>query len=278
LEICTHGHRSKRRVCGEIEAFASAKNGSKGIIIREEKMAAAGMNEKVKKSLLEFLKKNKKADLVSTYLNFVEKKFVLEPILFPKEKKIYKSLDNLVAQLEKEGKLWRETELKIQLGQQTVNEQTQKIYICPFTGKAFGDNTCPNPQDAIYDWVSNCPENTERVGGLKAKRFYISDDPEVIKNYIPKEKKTINKIVYSSAITGKLFNSKEAVVEDFKKNHVKLLTLLEVQNQNRFEIEEEFLSFLQDLLTEDKITKFIETLAEMEEFAAHVQRWTSEEK
>ncbi len=241
-------------------------------------MSSIGITDKIKKSLLEFLKKNKKADLVSTYLSFVEKKFHLEPVLFPKEKKIYQNLESLVVHLEKEGKLWRETELKIQLGQQTVNEQTQRIYICPFTGKAFGDNTCPNPQDAIYDWVSNCPENTERVGGLKAKRFYVSEDPEVIKNYIPKEKKTINKIVYSSAITGKLFNSKEAVVEDFKKHHVKFLSLLEVQNQNRFEIEEGFIHFLQDLLTEDKITQFIENLAEMEEFASHVQRWTSEEK
>ncbi len=236
------------------------------------------ITDKIKKNLLDFLKKNKKADLVSTYLCFVENKFHLAPVLFPKEKKIYQNLDNLLQHLEKEGKLWRETELKIQLGQQTVNEQTRRIYICPFTGKAFGDNTCPNPQDAIYDWVSNCPENTERVGGLKAKRFYVSEDPEVIKNYIPKEKKTINKIVYSSAITGKLFNSKEAVVEDFKKNQIKPLTLLEVQNQNRFELEEEFLNFLQNLLTEDKITKFVEDLAEIEEFAPHVQRWTSEEK
>jgi hypothetical protein len=241
-------------------------------------MSSIGMTDKIKKSLLEFLKKNKKADLVSTYLTFVEKKFHLEPVLFPKEKKIYQNLDQLIQSLEKEGKLWRETELKIQLGQQSVNEQTQRIYICPFTGKAFGDNTCPNPQDAIYDWVSKCPENTERVGGLKAKRFYVSEDPEVIKNYIPKEKKTINKTVYSSAISGKLFNSKEAVIEDFKKSHIKLLSLLEVQNQNRFEIEESFLNFLQSLLTEDKITGFIENLAEIEEFAPYVQRWTSEEK
>ena len=54
---------------------------------------------------------------------------------------------------QKEGKLWRETEIKIQVGQPSVNEDTQKIYICPFTGKVFGDNTHPNPQDAIYEPV-----------------------------------------------------------------------------------------------------------------------------
>jgi hypothetical protein len=241
-------------------------------------MSSFAVADKIKKSLLEFLKKNKKADLVTTYLYFIEKKLDLEPVLFPKEKKIYQSIDNLISHLEKEGKLWRETELKIQLGQQSVNEGTKRIYICPFTGKAFGDNTCPNPQDAIYDWVSHCPENTERVGGLRAKRFYVSEDPEVIKNYIPKEKKTINKIVFSSAITGKLFNSKAAVVEEFKKNHVKPLTLQEVQNQNRFEIEESFLSFLQELLTEEKITDFLESLSKYDEFAPFVQHWTAEEK
>ena len=80
----------------------------------------------------------------------------------------------------------RQTEIKIQVGKPTVNAQTKKVYICPFTGKVFGDNTHPNPQDAIYDWVSRCPENTERVNGLKVKRCYVSEDPEIIQNYIEK--------------------------------------------------------------------------------------------
>ena len=137
----------------------------------------------------------------------------------------------------------------------------------------FGDNTCPNPQDAIYDWVSKCPENKERIGGLPVKRFFVSEDSEVIKNYIVKRKASIKKVVYSSAITGKLFNSKKAVLDDFKNNHVKHLTLLEVQNQNRFQIEEGFLEFIQKHLTEDKIAGFVEGLSQHSEFESYLEKW-----
>src|ERR1700675_2116111 len=147
----------------------------------------------LKEDLHKFLKKNRKADLITTYLFFLEKKFNIKPVLFGREKMIYQSQEELVQKLESQGKLWRETEIKIQFGEESVNDQTKKIYICPFTGKVFGDNTHPNPQDAIYDWVSKCPENTERAGGLRVKRFFVSEDPEVIKNYISKPKEPITK-------------------------------------------------------------------------------------
>ena len=226
-----------------------------------------------KNDLLQFLKKNRNADLVAIYLAFIEEKYRLQPTLFPRDKTIYQSIDDLIQRLESQGKLWRETEITIQFGQQSVNEATKKIYICPFTGKVFGDNTHPNPQDAIYDWVATCPENKERVGGLPAKRFFVSEDPDVIKNYISQRKASMKKVVYSSAITGKLFNSKAAVIEDFKKNHVKPLTLLEVQNQNRFQIEEHFLDFIQKHLTEDKIAQFVEALSEHSEFQPYLAKW-----
>jgi hypothetical protein len=183
----------------------------------------------------------------------------------------------VIEKLESQGKLWRETEITIQFGQQSVNEETKKVYICPFTGKVFGDNTHPNPQDAIYDWVSTCPENKERVGGLPVKRFFVSEDPEVIKNYISARKASIKKVVYSSAVTGKLFNSKAAVIEDFKKNHVKSLTLLEVQNQNRYQIDERFLDFIQTHLTEDKIAAFVEALSKHPEFEPYLEKWVEAE-
>ena len=123
---------------------------------------ALTVTDEQKNDLLKFLKKNKTADLITIYLAFIEEKFHLKPVLYPRDKTIYQSLDDLIEKLEKHGKLWRETEITIQFGQQSVNEQTKKIYICPFTGKVFGDNTHPNPQDAIYDWVSKCPENKER--------------------------------------------------------------------------------------------------------------------
>lgn len=230
-----------------------------------------------KNELLKFLKKNKNIDLVTIYLTFVEEKYRLKPILFPREKTIYQSLEDLVKHLESQGKLWRETEITIQFGQQSVNDETKKIYICPFTGKVFGDNTHPNPQDAIYDWVAKCPENKERVGGLPVKRFFVSEDPEVIKNYMSERKASMKKVVYSSAITGKLFNSKQAVIDDFKKNHIKHLTLFEVQNQNRYQIEEHFLAFIQKHLTEDKIAEFVEALSEHSEFTSYLAKWVESE-
>lgn len=228
-----------------------------------------------KKALQRFIKENSPVELINTYLYFIELKYGLKPVVFPKEKMIYQSADDAVRQLEKEQKLWHETEIKIGFSHQSVNELTKKIYICPFTGKVFGDNTHPNPQDAIYDWVAKCPENTERVGGLPAKRFFISEDPEVIHSYLAKmkPKATITKTVFSSVLSGKLFNSKEAVIEDFRRNYLKRLSLVEVQNQNRFHIEEHFLSFIQKQLAEEKIGSFVESLAEIEEFVPFVEQW-----
>jgi hypothetical protein len=233
-----------------------------------------------KKALEQFLDENRPAELINTYLYFIENKFHLQPVLFSKDKVIYQSTEDAVRQLESENKLWHETEIKIGFGQASVNEKTTKIYICPFTGKVFGDNTHPNPQDAIYDWVSRCPENTERVGGLRVKRFFVSEDAEVIKSYIDKtktKKEAIKKVVYSSVLSGKLFNSKEAVIEDFKRNYLKKLTLVEVQNQNKFKIEDHFLEFIQKYLVEDKITSFVEALAEHDVFIPYVERWIETE-
>jgi hypothetical protein len=238
------------------------------------------ITDEQKKVLEQFLDENRPAELINTYLRFIENKFGLEPVLFPKEKTIYQSAEDAVRLLEKEDKIWHETEIKINFGHSSVNEETKKIYICPFTGKVFGDNTHPNPQDAIYDWVSKCPENTERVGGLRAKRFFVSEDQDVIKSYIDKtklRKESIKKVVYSSVLSGKLFNRKEAVVDDFKRNYLKRLSLVEVQNQNKFQIEEHFLAFIQKQLAEDKITAFVEALAEVDEFLPYVERWVEAE-
>ncbi len=244
----------------------------------EVKMAALVITETLKDELANFLAKNRKADLITAYLFFLEKKYNIKPVLFLREKMIYQSQEELIQKLEDQGKLWRETEIKIQLGQQSVNSLTKKIYICPFTGKVFGDNTHPNPQDAIYDWVSKCPENKERVGGLKVKRFFTSEDLEVIKNYIVKLKEPITKIVFSSAVTGKLFNSKATVIDDFTKNQLKPIPLVEVPSQNRYQIEEHFLSFIQKQLEESKVSAFIEAISGFEEFSSYIEQWLEEDK
>ncbi len=241
-------------------------------------MGTLVITETIKEELDNFLQKNKKTDLITAYLFFLAKKFNISPVLYVRDKTIYQGQEDLLKRLEEQGKLWRETEIKIQTGPQGVNELTKKVYICPFTGKVFGDNTHPNPQDAIYDWVSKCPENKERVGGLKVKRFFVSEDPEIIKNYIVKRKDPIKKIVFSSAATGKLFNSKNAIIEDFLANQLKSIPLTEVPNQNKFQIEEHFLAFIQKQLEEAKIASFVEALSPHEEFSAFLDLWLEEEK
>jgi hypothetical protein len=235
------------------------------------------LSEQVKNSLLKFLQERRSTELLTAYLFYLEQRFNLRPVVFIRDKMIYQSTETAIKKLEEAGKVWRETEIKIGYGPPSVNDQTKKIYICPFTGKVFADNTHPNPQDAIYDWVSKCPENTERIGGVRAKRFFVSDDPEVIKNYIKPPKEPILKTVFSSAVTGKLYNSKEAVIRDFKENYFKPMTLVEVQNQNRFQLEEGFLGFIQDHLQEEKIASFVETLAEDEAFHPYVTKWIEAE-
>ncbi|MCP5503882.1 MAG: DUF2709 domain-containing protein [Chlamydiales bacterium] len=239
-------------------------------------MTNSVINKSLKELLIDYLKRHKKADLLTTYFFFLEKKYNIQPVLFLREKTIFQSKTELLKKLEDEGKLWRETEIMIQVGTQSVNEATKKIYICPFTGKVFGDNTHPNPQDAIYDWVSECPENKERIDGMKVKRFFVSEDPEVIKNYIQKRREPITKIVFSSGVTGKLFNSKKAVIDDFEKNQLKSMELVDVPSQNRFKIEDHFLSFIQEQLDDSKISGFVDEMSKHDEFKTHVEHWIEE--
>ena len=241
-------------------------------------MGALVITESLKDELDSFLQKNKKTDLITAYLFFLGKKFNISPVLYIRDKTIYQGKEDLLKNLEEQGKLWRETEIKIQTGPQGVNQLTKKIYICPFTGKVFGNNTHPNPQDAIYDWVAKCAENKERIGGLKVKRFFVSEDPEIIANYIVKRKDPIKKIVFSSAATGKLFNSKNAIIEDVLNNQLKSIPLTEVPNQNRFQIEEHFLAFIQKQLEESKVAAFVEALSSFKEFSSFLDLWLEEEK
>jgi hypothetical protein len=241
-------------------------------------MTKLSIPEHVQESLREFVTSVKRPELIATYLHYVEHLLTFQPVLFVKDKIVFKSIDDAVRILEEQGKLWRETEIKIGYSKSAVNDETTKIYICPFTGKVFGNNTHPNPQDAIYDWVSKCPENTERSGGVKAKRFFVSEDPEVIRSYAKKcvSKAPVVKVVYSSVINGKLFHSKEAVIDDFREHYLKRVSLVEVQGQSRFHIEDGFMALIEEYLQEDKIAAFVEALSEYEEFAPYVELWLGE--
>src|ERR1700722_10853866 len=98
-------------------------------------MTSAIISEELKKKLLEFLKGQRSSELFTAYFFYLEKKFDLHPVVFVRVKIIYQSANDAVKHLEKEGKLWRETEIKIGYGQPNVNEETKRIYICPYTGK-----------------------------------------------------------------------------------------------------------------------------------------------
>lgn len=239
-------------------------------------MTKLAISEGIYKNLLDFIKKNRNIDLITAYLSFLEMKNKLSPVVFMKEKKIFLTEDHLVKTLEEENKLWRETTIIIQLGKQSVNEDTKKLYICPYSGKVFADNTHPNPQDAIYDWVSRCPENTERKDGMKIKKFYISEDKEVIKNYITPQKAQLSKTVFSSVVTGKLFNNKKGVIQDLLENHIKHIPMKQVTTQNRFELHEDFLEFLETSLEDAKVSAFVETLSERPEFEKYINKWMNE--
>ena len=98
------------------------------------------ISDEQKKELEHFLNENRPAELINTYLCFIEHKFHLKPVLFPKDKIIYQSAEDAVRQLEAEEKLWHETEIKIGFGQASVNDETKKIYILNFFG--FIIDTC----------------------------------------------------------------------------------------------------------------------------------------
>jgi hypothetical protein len=240
-------------------------------------MSKIVVSPKAKDALKKFLIEHKKVDLVTAYLHYLEHAHNLHPVVFVPERAVYCNRDQALQILESENKLWRETEIKISFEKGSVNAETKKIYICPFSGKVFGDNTHPNPQDAIYDWVSKCAENKELVGGLRSKRFHICEDLEVIKNYITPLAKTITKSVFASAINGKLFSNKQAVLQDCIQHYFKPMTLVEVQGQNRYQMHSSLLEILQVHLDEERIEQFVEALSHDISFKSYLEEWVSEE-
>lgn len=234
------------------------------------------LNSDHKDMLTDYIQQQPDTPLITFYLYYISMRDKIEPVVFAPELQIYKSEEELFERLEKEKRLYNETEVKL-TSQESVNERTKKIYICPFTGKVFGDNTHPNPQDAIYDWVSKCPENKERVNGLKVKRFFVSDDPDMIKEYFEKQQSSsegpLTKTVYSSVSSGKLFATKENAIADLKKSGLKKIALDAIPDQNRYEIDPIFLEELQGWLNETNLQSFLEQLSEYSEFEEAIEQW-----
>src|ERR1700722_139571 len=79
----------------------------------EVSMTTIVITQDIKDALLRFLDENRPAELINTYLHFIENKFKLQPVLFPRDKIIFQSADDAAQHLEKDQKLWREAEIKI---------------------------------------------------------------------------------------------------------------------------------------------------------------------
>ena len=231
------------------------------------------ISENIRVGLLKFLKRYNKQDILATYLHYLSLAHGLHPVLYTVKKTVYKDEKSAISQIQKENPIWRNTKVLIRFGGNNVNSKTKKVYICPFCGKAFGDNTHPSPQDAIYDWVSNCPKNVVRKDGLPDKRFLVSEDPEIIAKYREKRENVIDKEVFSSTISSKIFYTKESLLEDFKQSYLKPISLVEVQKQNRFKMDNDLLRFMQEHFTEEKISQFMENVSQYSEFKKYVEQW-----
>ena len=84
------------------------------------------LSEQEREKLLKFLEDNRPPELVNTYMYFLEERYHIAPVLFPKNKTIYMSADEAVKRLEKEGQIYHETKIKIGTDSRTVNEKTKE--------------------------------------------------------------------------------------------------------------------------------------------------------
>ena len=53
-------------------------------------MASAALTKSLKELLVDYLKRHRKADLLTTYFFFLEKKYNIQPVLFLREKTIFR--------------------------------------------------------------------------------------------------------------------------------------------------------------------------------------------
>ena len=54
------------------------------------------------------------------------------------------------------------------------------------------------------------------------------------------------------------------------------MELVDVPSQNRYQIEESFLAFIQEQLDDNRISAFVDAMSAHKEFETHVARWVEE--
>ena len=122
----------------------------------------------------------------------------------------------------------------------------------------------------------HCPENKPDASGRKSKTFLVSEDPKVIQSYIKETPQTLKKHTFSSALTGKIFATKEDVIEDFEKTQIRPMPLTKAASQNRFELHPSFVEWLEEKLNGETIQSFLESLSAWEVFKPSIDQWMQE--
>jgi hypothetical protein len=66
------------------------------------------------------------------------------------------------------------------------------------------------------------------------------------------------------------------VIKDLLDNHIKHIPMKQVTTQNRFELHPDFLKFLELNLEDSKVSSFVETLSDRDEFTKYITKWMEE--
>ena len=247
-------------------------------------MKTLKFDKKISKQLLDHLEKQIKAkknpSCGTAYMYYLKNILKISPVVYMPSKTIYESIQHCIEHLSDKNEIYRETSIKICYQASAVNNETTKIYICPYSGKIFGNNTHENPQDAIYDWVSRCPENKDYINGIKSKKFFISEDPKTISQYINKNEKTIEKKVYApfhnkGILKDKVYNTISSLEKDIANKCFKSISIQDCDDESRYIISD---GLTNNYLNDDTFTEFYNILSNREEFDYFTHLWSQEEE
>ena len=200
----------------------------------------------------------------------------IDPVVFLPNKVIFKNSEDAVHKLTTKAHTHNiaiET-IKILMHRQAavVNDETTKIYICPYTGKVFGNNTCNYPEDEIYDWVSTYATSNNIGTGTK---FFISSDKELINTYLssnPDNYKTVYKIQGNNQLFLDVVTAEKQLVKSLVP-----MDLNSVLNQNKFQIEASFLKVCQHVLQDSYISKIVAVLNQAPTLKQYSHIWENQD-
>lgn len=231
----------------------------------------------LKESLMKFSKSHPHSSIEEAFLLVVLEHIAdVHPVLYVPEKLIYQNqsvLSKHLDYLERSGMLYREAQVIVKKEEDSVNSETTKVFINPFNNAVFGNNCFLHAEDEIVNSVATCPENTERAGGVKAIRYFVSTDPKVIHSYIHATSVPTVKTMFICNRTKKLFATKEGAKEEALKGQIKELSMLEMGIQKRNSPQSEFLSFLEKAITEEGLANFIAAIQKDKDLLPLLERW-----